>query len=126
MADYVGYSGLHIPRERVASELLALVRAGKGPTELPTDIDFDPSRTQIAPSYSSSWLAVSRLVDRYGQARVVRFYRLVASKTTAGGPVQPDPEVTAASAFPQIFGISEGRFVDGWRQYLRTLAHTRG
>jgi hypothetical protein len=126
MADYVGYSGLDIPRERVASELLALVRAGKGPTALPTDIDFDPSRSQIAPSYSSSWLAVSRLVDRYGQARVVRFYRLVASKATAGGPVQPDPEVTAASAFPQVFGISEATFVDGWRQYLRTLAHAGG
>ena len=104
MADYVGYSGLDLPRERVASELLTLVRAGKGPKALPTEADFDPSRTKIAPSYSGSWLAVSRLVDLYGQAKVVAFYRAVASAKTAGGAAQPDPDATAALAFPAASG----------------------
>jgi len=126
MADYVGYSGLDLPRERVASELLTLVRAGKGPTALPTEVDFDPSRTTIAPSYSGSWLAVSRLVDLYGQAKVVAFYRVVASATTAGGAVQHDPDVTAAAAFPRSFRVTEAQYVDGWRRYLRTLAYARG
>jgi len=126
MADYVGYSGLHLPRERVASGLLALVRAGKGPTALPREVDFDPFRTKIAPSYSGAWLAVSRLVDLYGQGKVVAFYRVVASATTSGRVAQLDPDVTAAAAFPRSFGVTEAQFVDGWRRYLRALAHARG
>jgi hypothetical protein len=119
MADYVGYSGLDLPRERVASELVTLVRAGKGPTELPTDVDFDPAKSKIAPSYSASWLAVSRLVDLFGRARVVAFYRDVASVQSVD---QPDPDEVAASAFHRSFGVSEAQFVDGWKRYLRTLA----
>jgi len=126
MADYVGYSGLGLPRERVASELLALVRAGKGPTALPREADFDPSKTRIAPSYSGSWLAVCRLVDLYGQAKVVAFYRVVASASPAGGAAQHDLEATATLAFPHSFGVSEAQFVDGWKRYLRTLAQARG
>jgi len=65
---------------------------------------------------------VSRLVDLYGQARVVAFYRRVASATTAGEAVRPDPGEVAARAFPPSFGVSEEEFVGGWRRYLRTLA----
>jgi hypothetical protein len=126
MADYVGYSGLGLSRERVASELLALVRAGKGPTALPQDADFDPSKTKIAPAYSGSWLAVSRLVDLYGQAKVVAFYRAVTSASNAGGVAASSPEATAASVFPRSFGVTEVQFVAGWRSYLGALAHARG
>jgi hypothetical protein len=119
MADHVGYSGLDLPRGRVASELITLVRAGKGPTKLPTDVDFDPAQSTIAPSYSASWLAVSRLVDLYGRARVVAFYRLVASAPTVG---QADPDATASLAFPRSFGVTETEFVHGWKRYLQTLA----
>jgi len=120
MADYVGYSGLDLPRVRVASELLTLVRAGKGPTGLPAEVDFDPAQSKIAPSYSASWLAVSRLVDLYGRARVVAFYRLVATAPTVGSPV--DPDATASLAFPRSFGVTQAQFVEGWRRYLGTLA----
>ena len=95
------------------------MRAGKGPTELPRDIDFDPAQSKIAPSYSASWLAVSRLVDLFGRARVIAFYRLVASAPTVG---QTDPDVTASSAFPRSFGVTEAQFVQGWKRYLGTLA----
>jgi hypothetical protein len=125
MADYVGYSGLGLSRARVASELLVLVRAGKGPKELPTERDFDPSKSTIAPSYSGSWLAVSRLVDLYGQAKVVAFYRGVGS-SSAVGPDQPEPDAVAAAAFPHSFGVTQAQFVDGWGKYLKALAHARG
>jgi hypothetical protein len=126
MADYVGYSGLDLPRQRVAQDLLTLVRAGKGPQTLPTAADFDPARTSIAPSYSGSWLAVSRLVDLYGQTKVVAFYRAIACSPTAGRSGQPDLDAIAARAFPRSFGVTEARFVVGWRGYLQTLAHTPG
>jgi hypothetical protein len=126
MADYVGYSGLDLPRTRVASELLTLVRQGKGPTALPTAADFDPTRTKIAPSYSASWLAVSRLVDIYGQAKVVSFYRAIAGQLTVDEAVRFDSDAVAMQAFPLTFGVTETQFVDGWKGYLRTLAKTRG
>jgi hypothetical protein len=123
MADYVGLSGLGLPRQRVAKDLLTLVRAGKGPTKLPTDADFDPFKTNIAPSYLASWLAVSRLVDKHGQGRLVSFYRRVALATTAE-VVQPDAESAAQAEFPRSFGTSEGQFVQDWRRYLTTLARS--
>jgi hypothetical protein len=124
LADYVGYSGLGLPRARVASELLALVRQGKGPKALPAADDFDPARTKIAPSYAAAWLAVSRLVDIFGQARVVAFYRAISDRPLVDKAVQFDPDGVAERAFPQSFGVSEAAFVDGWKRYLRTLALT--
>ena len=122
MADYVGYSGLGLPRTRVAAELLVLVRQGKGPKALPTEADFDPAKTKIAPFYSASWLAVSRLVDLYGQSRVVAFYRSIAGELNVDQAVESDSDAIAALAFPKSFGVSETAFVTGWRRYLATLA----
>ncbi len=124
LADYVGYSGLGLQRARVASELLALVRQGKGPKALPAADDFDPARTKIAPSYAAAWLAVSRLVDIFGQARVVAFYRAISDRPAVDKAVQFDPDGVAVQAFPQSFGVSEAAFVDGWKRYMRTLALT--
>jgi len=126
MADYVGYSGIDLSRARIAGELLALVRQGKGPKALPTADDFDPAKTKIAPSYSASWLAVSRLVDIYGQAKVVSFYRAISSRLTVDKAVQLDPDVVAMQAFPKTFGVSEAQFVVGWKGYLRALAQAHG
>ena len=122
MADYVGYSGLDLSRTRVSAELLALVRKGKGPTVLPTAADFDPAQTTIAPFYSASWLAVSRLVDLYGQAKAVAFYRAIAGRLSVSQAVRFDPDAIAVQAFPKTFGVSQGQFVTGWKRYLKTLA----
>lgn len=126
MADYIGYSGLELPRQRVARDLLTLVRADKGPKALPTEVDFDPSRTKIAPSYSGAWLAVSRLVDLHGQAKVVAFYRMVAADPTTEREVPLGGDATEALAFSKSFGATKAEFVEGWRRYLRTLSRTRG
>lgn len=126
IADYVGYSGINLSRAHIASELLTLVRQGKGPKGLPTADDFDPAKTKIATSYSASWLAVSRLVDIYGQAKVVSFYRVISGGQTVDKGVQPDPDALALQVFPRIFGVSEPQFVLGWKGYLRTLALSRG
>jgi hypothetical protein len=126
MADYVGYSGLGMAREKVASQLLANVRAGRGPSALPTEVDFDPSKTNIAPSYSESWLAVCHLVDLYGQGKVVAFYRAIASAPASGGAAQLSPEAATALAFPRSFGVTQAQFVEGWKRYLSSLAQVRG
>ncbi len=126
LADYIGYSGIDLSRARIASELLTLVRQGKGPKALPTADDFDPAKARIAPFYSASWLAVSRLVDIYGQAKVVSFYRAISGRLTADNAAQLDPEAMAGREFPQTFGVTEASFVIGWRGYLRTLSLSHG
>jgi hypothetical protein len=121
MADYVGYRDVGATRRQVAAALLAKVRAGSGPKTLPTAADFDPSRTTIAPSYNAAWLAVHRIVDRYGRAALVRYYRTVATRP-AGSASAADPDEAAAAAFRSVLGTSQTAFTKEWLKYLQTLA----
>jgi hypothetical protein len=121
-ADYVGYSGLELPRQRVAAELLARVRQGRGPTRLPTSGDFDPAHATIAPTYSAAWLACLRLSDTYGQGRLVSFYRAVAGAMTVPDAISNDPDAIARQAFSSVIGVPEQAFVTAWLRYLRSLS----
>jgi hypothetical protein len=131
MADYVGYLGLGLPRARVAAPWLARVRAGTAPRRLPSDADFDPARTRIAPAYAAAWLACSRLADRYGQARLVAFYRAVAdagpqaaaTPGTARSGI-PSPAAAASRAFASVLGTTEQAFVSSWASYTAQLARS--
>lgn len=122
MADYVGYSGLGLPRARVASALLSRVRSGAGPRALPAEADFDPSTTTIAPNYNAAWLAVSLIADRYGQGRLVRLY-LDAGTATDPHAAPGDPETNTRAAFRAVLGTSEQAFTRDWVSYLDQLAH---
>jgi len=122
MADYVGYSGLGLPRARVASALLSRVRSGDGPRALPAETDFDPSATTIAPNYNAAWLAVSLIADRYGQGRLARLY-LDAGTATDPHAAPGDPESNTRAAFRAVLGTSEETFTRDWLSYLDQLAH---
>ncbi len=120
-ADYVGYRAVDATRQRIAAALLQQVRAGTGPTALPTAREFDPGRSTIAPSYNAAWLAVSRIVDRQGEAGLVRFYLTVAAAPDPGGP-SGDAETNARTAFESVLGTTEAAFTRDWLTYLRKLA----
>ena len=122
MADHVGYSGLGLPRQRVAAELLTRVRQGKGPTRLPTATDFDPTRSTIAPAYSAAWLAVERIADLYGERKLVAFYRAAAGEGTSGSAPLGDPDQATAQAFTSVLGVTQKHFTTSWLAYLRQLA----
>ena len=122
MADHVGYSGLDLPRQRVAAELLTRVRKGKGPTRLPTATDFDPTRSTIAPAYSAAWLACERIADTYGEHKLVAFYRAAAAGGASGRTPVGDPDTATAQAFSSVLGVSQKRFTTTWLAYLRDLA----
>jgi hypothetical protein len=121
-ADDVAIAPTGLPVRSVAADLLDRVRAGKGPTQLPDEVAFDPTKSEIAPSYSGAWLAVSRMRQKYGQAKVVAFYRAVA------GPKEGQPGVTtpvdqlARSAFESVLGTTQDAFVADWLAYLKRLA----
>ena len=120
-ADYVGYRGVELPRATIAASLLERVRHGEGPRTLPTERDFDPSTSTIAPSYNAAWLAVCRIVDQHGEKALVRFYLGAASRPSASAP-PGDPEQNTRKAFAAVLGTTEPVFTRGWLSYLRGLA----
>ncbi len=115
-ADYVGYQGVGLTRRTVAADLLALQRQGEGFNQLPTDTDFDPAATTIAPSYSASWLACSLLADQYGRAKLVRFYRTAATDNSS------DPDTAVVQAFRSVFDTTQGDFTKTWVRYMTRLS----
>ena len=141
LADYVGYSGLDLPRARIAAPFLDRVRAGAAPRRLPADADFDPSRARIAPAYAAAWLACVRLADRYGQDRLVAFYRAAAGAQppAVGAPngearspsavpsaegAEAGVDAATRAAFGSVLGTSEPAFVSSWWAYATSLARS--
>ncbi len=115
-ADYVAYRNTEISPAAGASDVLAQVRAGSGPSSLPTSVDFDPNISQISQAYSGAWLACGLLAKTYGEPQLVAFYRQVAT-----GPA-PSTDAGLAQAFSQRFGVTVAQFTADWRRYLASLA----
>jgi hypothetical protein len=121
-ADDVALAPTDLSIRTVAADLLAQVRAGKGPTQLPDEAAFDPAKTQIAPSYSAAWLAVARMRQKYGQDQVVTFYRAVAGpRTGEPGDTTSAAELTKA-AFVSVLGTTQDAFVADWLAYVTRLS----
>ena len=121
-ADEVAYSASGLPPRTVAANLLALVRAGKGPTALPTTSDFDPAKGPIDPTYNAAWLAALLIRDRFGPDQLAGFYRAVAGGPTRDTAVTGSPADLTRAAFPAVLGVTQDDFVADWRAYLARLA----
>ena len=121
-ADDVALAPTGLPVRSVTDDLLDQVRAGKGPTSLPDEVAFDPAKGEIAPSYSGAWLAVSRLRQKYGQAKVVAFYRAVAGPEAGEPSVRTPADQLARSAFESVLGTTQDAFVADWLAYLKRLS----
>ena len=113
LADYVGYQDVDVPLAVSARDLRRQVRAGKVPTALPSDADFDGASAGLAEAYEGSWLAVRLLAERYGEDRMLRLYRTVgaARGTTA--------EVALEAALRDQLGTSTARLTADWRAALQ-------
>ncbi len=112
-ADYVGYKGLKVPLDVAARDLRKDVRAGRLPTALPLDDAFLGGSGSLAQAYEQSWLAVRLLVDRYGEADVVRFYRAVGASRGVAESEVLNTELQGE------FGIDTAGFVAEWRASLQ-------
>jgi hypothetical protein len=121
-ADDVAIAPSGLPVRSVASDLLDEVKAGKPPAQLPDEAAFDPTKGQIAPSYSAAWLAVSRMRQRFGQAKVVAFYRAVAGPKTGEPGVSADSGKLTHTAFDTVLGTTQDAFVADWLAYLKRLS----
>lgn len=108
--DYVALAREPVPVDVAAGQALRQVRRSGPPERLPTDGDFSTSAHGLGASYESAWLACRLMAERYGEDRLLRFYRVVSR----------DNDVDAA--FASVLGTTERQFTAEWRDYLTELA----
>ena len=117
LADHVGFLDSGIPRTVAAEELRNDVRDGRVPAQLPRDRDFDGDNRALAQAYEGAWLAVEHLVEEYGLARVLRFYRALGERQTG------DPGTVLDELLRSELGTSTRALTAEWQAVLRdTLA----
>jgi hypothetical protein len=93
-----------------ASQILARVRQQGPPDQLPGPAEFDPQNKALGASYEAAWLACRLLAQRYGEQKLIDFYR------------QADRDSGTDRAFRTVLGTDEPSFTRAWRDYLRRLA----
>jgi hypothetical protein len=111
-ADYVAYDANPVPRSIVAADVFEAVREGDGPTELPDEVAFDASEGDVAVAYEAAWLAAVMIADRYGERRLVRFYRAMSD---AEGPGWPDET-------EDVLGVDARGLTRDWRDFVAEQA----
>lgn len=110
-ADYVAFHDSGVSVHAVARELAAQVhRSGFG-DELPTDRAFRGSAMHLASAYEQGWLACRYIADRYGQQRLVRFYRAV-------GTAHASQQRAVGLALHGVLGLTVKQFTARWRRYV--------
>ena len=110
-ADYVGYLHSGIATDFAAQELAADVRAGRVPTQLPDNNEFDGNSKQLSQAYEGAWLACRLIAQRAGQDGLVRFYHVVGAS-----PESADAAV--AAGLRRVLHESTAQFTAQWRDYL--------
>lgn len=111
-ADYVAFAHVDLPVSRTASQVIARVRRSGVPDHLPGQVEFAPDNPGLGASYESAWLACRLIAQRYGERRLVAFYR-ASDRASATG-----------AAFRQVLGTDQRTFTRAWRDDLRRLAGT--
>ena len=109
-ADYVALAHVDLPVSVTASQILAQVRKDGPPRHLPGSKEFNPQNQALGAEYESAWLACRILAERYGEKRLIAFYRASdkASSTTV--------------PFHTVLGTDASSFTRAWRGGLRRLA----
>lgn len=111
-ADFVA---LHDDRALLAvsaGQILAEVRDGRTPEQLPSATDFDASRHGLGAVYESAWMVFRMLAERHGDADVIAFYRSVLDGTDLDAALQSS------------FGLTTPELTTQWRAYLTKSAST--
>jgi hypothetical protein len=123
-ADYSGYLDSGVSLKIAAAGLYRELAAGRIPTALPHDGAFATTREDLARQYELGWLACRLIAEKYGQDRLVAFYRRVGSET--GGAVGTGDRAASRgameAAFRDVLGTTSTAFTEQWRDYLRSLA----
>lgn len=113
LADHVAFRQVDLPLTVTSAELVRDVRAGRVPVALPGDAAFAPDAHHLSQAYEQASFAVDLLVERYGTARTLAFYRDV-------GAVRGGTSTRAVdAALGRRLGTSLRAFTAVWRAQLR-------
>ncbi|MDZ5444622.1 MULTISPECIES: hypothetical protein [Micromonospora] len=111
LAEYAGADGQPVGRYDGLPEVRELVRGGwNGRLDGLAPAD-DAADDRVGGSYGVGYLAVRHLVDRYGEQRVLDFFRLVVHDRRS-----------AEEASDQVFGEQWATLHDDCVRYVRTVA----
>ncbi|ADI10947.1 hypothetical protein SBI_07827 [Streptomyces bingchenggensis BCW-1] len=111
-ADWTGYLGTgRTPRE-VAPELARSITSGRLPDALPDDkaFGFGGSADVLSQAYEEGWLACRLIAEKWGESKLVDFYRAVGESPGRKGAVE--------SALREVLGTNLAEFTDLWRKYV--------
>ena len=108
-ADYVALRDSRLPVAVLGAQIRSLVRRDGPPSSLPGSAEFAGNNPDVGAWYESAWVAVRLLGERYGDARLQRFYREAET-----GDVD--------AAFRSVLGTSTAEFTRAWRTELEDLA----
>ncbi|KIZ18192.1 hypothetical protein [Streptomyces natalensis] len=104
-ADWVAYRDVPDKAATTAPELSHAVADGKTPDSLPTDEDFgfQAGADRLAKAYEGGWLACRMIADKWGEARLLAFYRAAGRTGTesASGRLGPPLEALQAAHHPR-------------------------
>ncbi|MBC2878801.1 MULTISPECIES: hypothetical protein [Streptomyces] len=111
-ADWVAYRTADRTPAAIAPELARAVTAGRTPERLPADADFrfTGGADRLARAYEGAWLACRMVAERWGERKLVAFYR-------AAGTGSVD------KAARGVLGVGERELTEGWRGYVAKTLH---
>ncbi|MFD3657278.1 hypothetical protein [Streptomyces sp. NPDC058620] len=111
-ADWVAYRDESRPAGLVAPELAEAVRGGELPAELPVDADFGfgGAAGKLARAYEGGWMACELIEDRWGEEKLIAFYKAVGGHPGRDGAVE--------QALHTVLGTTPQEFTASWRDYL--------
>ncbi|OLE23339.1 MAG: hypothetical protein AUG49_16300, partial [Catenulispora sp. 13_1_20CM_3_70_7] len=118
-ADHTGYLNSSISADRKFLELADAVAGGWRPQELPATDDFHGSGADVSRTYQISHLACAYIAEKYGQAKLVAFYKAVG--TAPAGTADPVDQ-----GFRTVLGTTTKDFTVKWRAYVLAKANSAG
>jgi hypothetical protein len=120
-ADHVGYARADVSTRRLVAPLVAALRTGHGPRELPSASDLQPAGGDLEVPYLAAWQAVELIVAEHGEAALRRL-------VTAGASTGSDADAEAATdrALASVLGTTRAALTDRWLTRLGHLATGSG
>jgi hypothetical protein len=114
VAEYFGYRDSGVKERIIASSLLSDARNGRVPSRFAKTADFSPTNPRLSQAYEGSWWAARLIVEKYGEAALLRVYRTALAQSN---------EKTAVDvALRQELGISEAELTSLWRASIKDAA----
>jgi hypothetical protein len=111
-ADYVGYRDSGVSLAEGAPDLAKRVRDEGPPAALPEDRAFRSSGADLDLAYQEGWSLARFVAERYGEGRLVKLYRTLASVGAASAQKTDD-------LLREVLGMDRAQLVRDWQRYLR-------